>query len=395
MKLGKPIYLDHQSTTPVDPAVLSAMEPYFRHSFGNPHSSDHLVGWKAASAVELAATRVARMIGADLDEIIFTSGATESNNLALLGLAHRAAGGSRRRLLVSSIEHKCVLAAARVVHQRYGFEIDLLPVDRDGIVDLSVLEERLGKDVLAVSVMAVNNEIGTIQDIEQISSLARSVGAIVHCDAAQAPITLNLEEMARQCDIVSLSAHKMYGPQGIGVIAISRDLHDSVEPLLHGGGQQNGLRSGTVPVPLCVGMGVAAELLSSKNAEDKRNSLRSRRDRFVQMLEDLPWPITVNGPASRKRHVGNASVCFRGFSAHEILGSMQPYVAASTGAACTSGVPEMSHVLKAIGLSSDEADASIRFSLGFDTTDDDVDEAIALVEASLERISRSNLGRLG
>ena len=371
------------------------MTPYFRHLFGNSHSSDHSIGWKSASAVELAATRVARMIGADADEIIFTSGATESNNLALLGLAHRAAGGDRRRLLVSSIEHKCVLAAGRVVRDRYGFALDFVPVDRNGLVDLSLLEELLGEDVLALSVMAVNNEIGVIQDIAQISELARHYGAIVHCDAAQAPTTLDLEGIARQCDIVTLSAHKMYGPQGIGAIAISRDLQNRIEPLLHGGGQQNGLRSGTIPVPLCVGMGVAAELLSNKEAKEKRNTLRSRRDRFVQKLHDLPWPITVNGPAGTQRHVGNANVCFNGFSAHDILGAMQPYLAASTGAACTSGVPEISHVLKAIGLSSDEADSSIRFSLGFDTTDEDVDEAIGLINETLERISRPMLGHLG
>lgn len=389
MKIADTIYLDHQASTPLDPRVLAEMIPYFCQSFGNPHSSDHAIGWKSGSAVELAAARVGQMIGADADEVIFTSGATESNNLALLGLAHRATGGDRRRILVSSIEHKCVLATGRVVRNRYGIALDYIPVNRNGLVDLAVLEELLDEDVLALSVMAVNNEIGAIQDIAQISELARRYGAIFHCDAAQAPTTLNLEAIARQCDIVSLSAHKMYGPQGVGAIAISRELQNQIEPLVHGGGQQNGLRSGTVPVPLCVGMGVAAQLLSAEDAREKRDTLRSRRDRFIQKLRNLPWPISINGPIGAQRHVGNANVCFRGFSAHDILGSMQPFLAASTGAACTSGAPETSHVLKAIGLSADEAESSIRFSLGFGTTDGDVDEAIGLIQESLVRISKS------
>ena len=393
MKIGKTLYFDHQATTPVDARVLAAMTPYFVESFGNPHSSDHSLGWESASAVEKAAARVARLIGADADEITFTSGATESNNLALLGLGRRAAGGKCRRLLVSAIEHKCVLASARVLQEQFGFVVDLIPVDAEGFVKMAALEEALDDDVLAVSIMAVNNEIGTIQDIRQISELVRSHGAVFHCDAAQAPMAMDMESMASQTDMLSLSAHKMYGPKGIGAIYIARELQDQIEPLIYGGGQQNGLRSGTVPVPLCVGMGAAADIFDAAEAEEKRARLCRRRDTFVEMLKRLSWPIALNGPQGQARHPGNANIRFAEFSAEDILSALQPHLAASTGSACTSGIPEPSHVLRAIGLRSEEAESSIRFSLGFDTTDADLEEAVRLHTEALTRLARAGLLR--
>ena len=249
----------------------------------------------------------------------------------------------------------------------------------------------LDEDVLAVSVMAVNNEIGTIQDIAEVWNLVRSYGAVFHCDAAQAPVAMNTEGVARQSDIVSLSAHKMYGPKGIGAVVISCELQDRIDPIIYGGGQQNGLRAGTVPVPLCVGMGAAAKLLTADDAEKRRAMLRRRRDAFVEKLSGLAWPMTVNGPAGHARHPGNANIRFTGFAAHDILSALQPRLAASTGSACTSGVPEPSHVLRAIGLDGDEAESSIRFSLGFGTSDEDVDEAVGLVEETLARLSSAEL----
>lgn len=390
MKIGNTLYLDHQATTPVDEQVLAEMAAYQRDSFGNPHSSDHSFGWKSARAVENAATSIAGLIGADADEIIFTSGATESNNLALLGLARRAAGGKRHRVLVSAIEHKCVLAAGRVIEEQLGFTTELIPVDEEGFVKSSVLEEMLDDDVLMVSIMAVNNEIGTIQDIDRLSRLIRSQETIFHCDAAQAPMAMNLKILAGHADILSLSGHKMYGPKGIGVVYISRHLQDKIEPLIYGGGQQNGLRSGTVPVPLCVGMAAAAKMMVGVEADKARAQLRQRRDKFVDSICQLPWEITVSGPRSINRHPGNANICFHEFSAHEILQALQPHLAASTGSACTTGIPEPSHVLKAIGLTSDEAEASIRFSLGFDTTDDDVIQAVELIGSTLDRLHEFN-----
>lgn len=391
MKIGKTLYFDHQATTPVDARVVAAMSPYYAESFGNPHSSDHSLGWESASAVEKAVARVARLVGADADEITFTSGATESNNLALLGLGRRAAEGKRRRLLVSAIEHKCVLAAARVLQDQFGFSVELIPVDTEGFVKMSALEEMLDDDVLVASVMAVNNEIGTIQDIERISKLVRSYGAVFHCDAAQAPLAMNIKSMANQTDMLSLSAHKIYGPKGIGAIYISRELQDQIEPLIYGGGQQNGLRSGTVPVPLCVGLGAAADILVAADAEENRAQLCRRRDTFVEMLKCLPWPIALNGPQGQARHPGNANIRFAEFSAEDILSALQPHLAASTGSACTSGIPEPSHVLRAIGLRGEEAESSIRFSLGFDTTNADLEEAVRLITEALIRLARAGL----
>ena len=391
MKIGKTLYFDHQATTPVDARVVAAMTPYYAELFGNPHSSDHSLGWESAKAVEEAATCVARLIGADADEITFTSGATESNNLALLGLGRRAVGGKRRRILVSTIEHKCVLAATRVLQEQFGFSAELLPVDAEGFVEVSALEEALNDDVLAVSIMAVNNEIGTIQDIGRISELVRSYGAVFHCDAAQAPLAMNMGSMASHADMLSLSAHKMYGPKGIGAIYIPREFQDQIEPLIYGGGQQNGLRSGTVPVPLCVGMGAAADIFAAADAEEKRAQLCRRRDMFIEMLNRLSWPIALNGPQGQARHPGNANIRFTDFSAYDILGALQPHLAASTGSACTSGIPEPSHVLRAIGLSGEEAESSIRFSLGFGTTDADLEEAVRLITEALTRLARAGL----
>lgn len=385
MRIGNTIYLDHQATTPVGAHVLAAMIPHFTDSFANPHSSDHSLGWESSHAVEDAAARVARLIGADAEEITFTSGATESNNMALLGLCRRAAGGNRRRMLISAIEHKCVLAVGRVLQQQYGFTVELMPVDREGFVELSALQDALNDDVLAVSVIAVNNEIGTIQDIKKISEMVRNHGAVFHCDAAQAPVAINMESLSEYADMLSLSSHKMYGPKGIGIVYISRELQDKIEPLIYGGGQQNGLRSGTVPVPLCVGMGAAADMLAGNDTGAKRAQLRRRRDAFVEGLNRLAWTVAMNGPEGQSRHPGNANVRFTGFSSQDILSALQPHLAASTGSACTSGIPEPSHVLRAIGLNGNEAESSVRFSLGFDTSDEDIKEAVDLIDGVLAR----------
>lgn len=389
MKIGETIYLDHQATTPVARHVSAEMTFYEADSFGNPHSSDHSLGWESARAVEEAATRLGRLVGADPDEIIFTSGATESNNLALLGLGRRAVGRDRRRILASAVEHKCVLAVSRVLEQQYGFAVEQIPVDHEGFVVFPALEDAMDSDVLAVSIMAVNNEIGTVQDIEKISGCVREHGAVFHCDAAQAPLGMAMGSLAMHTDMLSLSGHKMYGPKGVGILFVARGLERRLEPLVYGGGQQNGLRSGTVPVPLCVGMGAAADLLVGDDAGERRTELRRRRDTFVTKLGELDWAISSNGPDGKARHPGNANMCFAGFSAPDILGALQPRLAASTGSACTSGIPEPSHVLRAIGLSSDDAEASIRFSLGFDTSDEDIEEAVRLIDETLFRLSRA------
>ena len=377
------IYADYQATTPVDPRVLEKMAPYWNELFGNPHSSDHVVGWRSAEVVQDAASSVGALIGADPDEIVFTSGATEANNLALLGLARRAPP-ERRRILVSAIEHKCVLAAARSLEEREGFIVETIPVDGEGFVDLGALAAMVDETVLVASVMAVNNEIGTIQDLPRIVTLLRGHDVLFHCDAAQAPCAMDVGDLALHADLISLSGHKGYGPQGIGALYIRRDIQERVEPIIYGGGQQGGLRSGTVPVPLCVGMAAAAEIVGSAEGVGERARIGRQRDSFVEAVKGSRHPVAVNGPMGYLRHPGNANLRFDGLAAQDILGALQPRVAASTGAACTSGIPEPSHVLRALGLSAEQADSSIRLSFGRFTTDAEIERAAHLVVKVLE-----------
>ena len=380
------IYADYQATTPVDPRVLEKMAPYWNELFGNPHSSDHVVGWRSAEAVRDAASSVGSLIGADPDEVIFTSGATEANNLALLGLARRAPP-ERRRVLVSAIEHKCVLAAARFLEEHEGFTVETIPVDGEGFVDLAALAAMVDETVLVASVMAVNNEIGTIQDLPRIAALLRGHDVLFHCDAAQAPCAMDVGDLVLQADLISLSGHKIYGPQGIGALYVRRDVQERVEPIIHGGGQQGGLRSGTVPVPLCIGMAAAAEIVGSSEGAGERGRIGRQRDSFVEVVKGSRHPVVVNGPMGHLRHPGNANLRFDALVAQDILGALQPRVAASTGAACTSGIPEPSHVLRALGLSAVQADSSIRFSFGRFNSDGEVEEAARLVLEGLESLS--------
>ncbi len=384
------IYFDHQATTPLDPRIFRKMEPFWRESFGNPHSIEHSIGWAADKAITDAKASVATLIGADADEVIFTSGATESNNLALLGISRGLdAASDRRRIFVSAIEHKCVLAAAQALQEHGGFKVDTVPVDKKGKIKQDELKKMISSDVLLCSFILVNNEIGTIQEISEISQICRASGTLLHCDGAQAPAAMDLSQIADRVDFLSLSGHKMYGPMGIGAVYIRRDLQPCIEPVIYGGGQQDNLRSGTLPLPLCVGMGEAAKLCTGDEAASVRKRVRSLRDNFVEQLVQTHWSIQLNGPDLDDRHPGNANVRFEGFDAQDILGALQPKLAASSGSACTSGIPEPSHVLRAIGLNTEQADASVRFSLGRDTTESDVQNAVELITQALERLSQS------
>jgi cysteine desulfurase len=365
------IYMDYQATTPADPRVVEAMQPYWSAAFGNPHSADHAFGWTADAAVETARGHVAALIGADPDEIVFTSGATEANNLAVLGIA-RASTPTRRRIVVTSIEHKCVLAAARAAAYE-GFEVISVPVDAHGIVDPSAVEAVLDDRVALVSVMAVNNEIGTVQPLHDIAGLCSAVGAVFHTDAAQALNVLAIDVSTLGADLMSLSAHKAYGPKGIGALYVRRGLQVRPNPIIHGGGQEGGLRAGTLPTPLCVGFGQACLILADER-EDDAERIRFLRDRFLTaLLKAVPY-LRVNGDQPL-RHPGNLNLVFPSIEASLMLQNLHPHVAASTGSACTSGQPEPSHVLRAIGLSPEDANASIRFSIGRFTTEDDIDTA--------------------
>ena len=360
------------------------MLPFFNESFGNVNSVDHSLGWAAARATEEAAAQVAELIRCDADEIIFTSGATESNNLALLGLMGSPPASTRRRVLLGSTDHKSALATGRFLKER-DFTAGHVRVDSDGFFDLEQLREELQDRVLVVSISLVNSEIGTIQNLREISAIARHHGAFLHCDAAQAPCAINMDGVAERADLVSLSAHKIYGPKGIGALYIGRDIQSLIAPILHGGGQQRNLRSGTLPTPLCVGFGAAAALLIGPEADEERNRIGRLRDLFLRELRRLSWPIALNGSAT-SRHAGNASVRFDGFPAEDLLASLQPRLAASTASACTSGIAEPSHVLRAIGLTDDQAASSLRFCIGRYTTEADIRDAVALITAGLEQM---------
>lgn len=378
------IYLDHQASTPTLPSVLTAMQPFWTDFHGNPHSSEHSTGWSANNATELSRTKVANSVGADPDEIIFTSGATEANNLAIKGLCmsrHRQI--RRTKILVSATEHKCVLESAAYVAQSTGYLVLEVPVDGKGHVELDKLQAMLTEDVLLVSIALVNNEIGTIQDLAAISKLCHDVGAILHSDFAQAPSAFSLLDYADLADMVSLSGHKFGGPMGIGALYVSRELKDCIEPTFHGGGQEGGLRSGTLPLPLCVGLGAAAEFHISEAGMAMRADVASMRDLFVHKLQSSHEQIFLNGDMLASRHPGNANLRFEGHDADTLLQRLQPNLSASTGSACSSGVTEPSYVLSAIGLTAGQAEASIRFSFGHTNTSDEALEAAEAILALL------------
>jgi cysteine desulfurase len=386
MRIGKTIYLDYQATTPVDPLVFEAMMPHFLTQFGNPHSSEHIMGWKADESVQTAKAKISGLIAADSDEIIFTSGATESNNLALFGLAGRCSS-KRNKVMLSAIEHKSVIAVASQLHKKFDVECLTIPVNREGVVDTDFIADNLDDSVMVISIIGVNNEIGTIQALADIGGVAHRHGALFHCDAAQAPCAIDINVLDMNIDLLSLSAHKIYGPKGIGALYIKREHLDKIEPQIYGGGQQNTIRSGTLPVPLCVGFGKAAEILSSENTGYERKRIAMLRNRFVDSLVELEWQIASNGPEYRLRHPGNANLLFKGFSAPDILSALQPDIAASTGSACTSGTTEPSYVLRATGLSDDEANSSIRFSFGRFTSVNDIDDAVKKINETLSELN--------
>ena len=359
------------------------MKPYYKDKFGNPHSNQHFKGWESNEAVETSREQIASSINADPSEIIFTSGATESNNLAMLGIGLKN-DQQRNKVLVSSIEHKCVLSAARYLSEQ-GLNVIEVPVNEIGLVDLDFLERHLDETVLIASIMDVNNEIGTIQPINEIRALCHRVGAIFHSDAAQSMTTKPIDVKSSNVDLLSLSAHKIYGPKGIGALYIKKGTNNRLQPLLWGGGQEQGLRSGTLPTPLCVGFGAAAKIIEN---EKKKiiSEVAKLRNLFYEELKNKRPEIKLIGPNIEDRHVGNLSICFKGYEAEDLISVLQPNLAASSGSACTSGIPEPSHVLSALGLSSEDAKSIIRFSFGKYIVSSDIIEAINILLKSLDKI---------
>lgn len=377
----KNIYLDYQASTPLDNRVLKEMLPYMTTEFGNPHSSEHAFGWKANNAVEKAKESISSFIDALSDEIIFTSGATEANNLAIVGIGYTALDKSEKRtILVSSIEHKCILGAARFL-ERFGFNVKKIPILADGKIDLNSFTQLLNDDVLLVSVMATNNEIGVNQDLSVIGNLCKQHGAVFHVDAAQGGYA-NINVIENNIDLMSLSAHKIYGPKGIGVLYINQSLDIKPLPIIHGGGQQDGYRSGTLPVYLVVGMAKAINLMSELKDKEKQRII-TLRNKMLDGLKNIVPELKVNG-TMKDRHPGNINIMLPNKDARQLILSVQPYLAFSTGSACTSGIQEPSHVLKAIGLSTTEAEQSFRMTVGRFTSENEITKALQILSEKLK-----------
>ncbi len=375
-----PIYLDYAATTPVDPRVVQAMLPYLTTQFGNPASRSHAFGWAAEEAVEIAREHVAALVGADPREIVWTSGATESNNLAIKGAAqfHKAKG---RHLVTVKTEHKAVLDTTREL-EREGFEVTYLDVQANGLLDLAALQAALRPDTVLVSVMWVNNEIGVVQDIEAIAKLTRSRGILLHVDAAQASGKVEIDLSRVPVDLLSLSAHKTYGPKGIGALYVRRKPRVRIEAQIHGGGHERGMRSGTLPTHQIVGIGEAYRLAKvSMGPENER--IRALRDRLLAGLQGIP-ELQVNGDLER-RVPHNLNVSFPFVEGESLLMGMKG-IAVSSGSACTSASLEPSYVLRALGLPDEVAHSSIRFSVGRFTTAEEVDAAVALTASTVERL---------
>jgi cysteine desulfurase len=382
----RPIYLDYQATTPTDPRVVEAMLPWFTEKFGNPGSATHAYGIEAERAVETARAQLAALIGAEPREIVFTSGATESNNLALKGAArfHRPLG--RDHIVTVTTEHKCVLEAAKAL-ERDGFRVTMLGVDSNGLVDLDSVGRAVDDRTAIVSVMAANNEIGVFQPLREIAAICHDKGALLHTDAAQAigKISFNVREL--DIDLASISGHKMYGPKGIGALYVRRRPRARIAPLIDGGGQERGLRSGTLPTPLIVGIGAAAAIAQAEMIQEAIRLTHQRR-RFLTRVQKLVPGILFNGDAER-RLPGNLNLSFPNVNATDLMAAC-PGIAVSSGSACSSAELEPSYVLRALGFSDERAAASIRVGLGRMTTEAELDRAADLLAAAWRALTMAS-----
>ena len=376
-----PIYLDYQSTTPVDPEVLEVMLPYFKEEYGNPHSRSHAFGWVAEEATNIAREEIADLINANPKEIIFTSGATESNNIAIKGLAefHK---DKKNHIITLTTEHKCVLESCRYVEQN-GCDVTFLPVQKNGLVDLAQLEEAITEKTLLISIMSVHNEIGVIQPLKEIGALCRKYNVYFHTDSAQAfgKIPLDVEEM--NIDLMSISAHKIYGPKGIGAIYIRRKPKVRLRPLMSGGGQERGLRSGTMPTPLVAGFGKAASIAKLRMEKDTKH-IESLSNKFLTKLKDNIPDIYINGD-EKQRIYGNLNISFAYIEGESLMMSIKD-LAVSSGSACTSSSLEPSYVLKSLGVEEELAHSSIRFGIGRFTTEAEIDYAAELIINSINKL---------
>lgn len=386
--LRLPIYLDNHATTRVDPRVLEAMLPYFCEHYGNAASRQHEFGWRAEAAVENSRKLIAHLIGAESEEIIFTSGATESINLALKGVAEGYASKGRH-IITAATEHKAVLDCCKRL-QRYGYRLTILPVDSLGVVSLESIERAMTHETILVSIMAANNEIGTLAPIREIGRLCRERGIVFHTDATQAFGKLPLDVRALDVDLMSFSAHKMYGPKGIGALFVRKGSPRlDVRPLIDGGGHERGLRSGTLNVPAIVGFGEAVRI-AGEEMPTERVRTEILRNMLVEKILSTIEHTKLNGHPT-ERLPNNANITFVGAQADRVMMEMKD-VAVSSGSACSSTQPEPSHVLRAIGLSIDEVKCSIRFGLGRFTTEEEIHYAAARVAEAVKNVRARNAG---
>jgi len=375
-----PIYLDYGATTPCDPRVVDAMIPWLREHFGNPASRSHAWGWEAEAAVEKAREDVAALIGADPREIVWTSGATESNNLAIKGAAHFYKSRGKHLITVKT-EHKAVLDTMREL-ERQGFEVTYLDVQDDGMLSMDALKAAIRPDTILISVMFVNNEIGVIQDIPGIGAMCREKGIIFHVDAAQATGKVAIDMATLPVDLMSLASHKTYGPKGIGALYVRRKPRIRLEAQMHGGGHERGMRSGTLPTHQCVGMGEAFRLAKLEMAQDNAKA-RALHDRLINGLKDMEQ-VFLNGHATQ-RVPQNINMSFNFVEGESLIMGIKG-LAVSSGSACTSASLEPSYVLRALGRSDELAHSSLRMTIGRWTTEAEIDEAIATI--------RLNVGKL-
>ncbi|HEU0216954.1 MAG TPA: aminotransferase class V-fold PLP-dependent enzyme [Stellaceae bacterium] len=391
-----PIYLDNQASTPIDPRVLEAMLPYFTIDYGNPHSESHVYGHRAMAAVDAARAEVAALINADPREIVFTSGATEANNLALKGAAHFArehptGGALRDHIVALQTEHKCVLESC-VALEREGFRVTYLPVAENGLVDLAAFKAALTERTLIASVMAAHNEIGVIQPLDEIGALCRARGVLLHTDAAQALGKIPLDVEAMKIDLMSMSGHKIYGPKGVGALYIRRRPRVRLTPLIDGGGQERGVRSGTLPTPLCVGFGKACAIAGEEMAAEATR-LKDLRERLRASLQQRMPGLQVNGDLAQ-RLPGSLNVSVPGTTASDLIEACQS-IAISTGSACTSASVEPSYVLRALGFPDERANASVRLGLGRFTSEADVDYAADAIAAAAAHLRQGKMMQSG
>ncbi|MCZ6842767.1 MAG: IscS subfamily cysteine desulfurase [SAR324 cluster bacterium] len=377
-----PIYMDNHATTSVDPRVLETMLPYFSDTFGNSASRNHSFGWQAEEAVENARGQIARLIGADAREIIITSGATESDNLALTGVAefYKEKGN---HIITCVIEHKAILDTGHMLEQK-GFEVTFLPVDKHGSIDLDQLADAITDKTTLVSLMAANNEIGTLNPLKEIGKLTREKGVLFHCDATQGVGHMDIDVEEMNIDLASFTAHKIYGPKGVGALYVRRRKpRVRLSPLIYGGGHERGMRSGTLNVPGIVGFGKAADIMHEEGAQERENLLVLRERIFQGITREVEY-VYLNGHPDT-RHPGNVNLSFAYVEGESLLMGLSD-IAVSSGSACTSASLEPSYVLRALGVGDDLAHSSIRFGVGRFNTEEEVDYVILRVVEAVSRL---------